>query len=159
MTYLQTQLSSSLSPSAGREEIPVPVRAYFEQRLRNRFYQFILDKFLQAEKSGLTKAKLARKIGKTPDVINRWLGSPNNIQIDTACDLILGISGEELHLSVSSPLNQIRSNYSHFDELCASSSSSGVLGMELQVSKQLGTDVNKFKAMANRKARVSEALT
>jgi hypothetical protein len=135
------------------------VRAYFEQRLRNRVYQFILDKFLQAEKSGLTKAKLARKIGKTPDVVNRWLGSPNNIQIDTACDLILGISGEELHLSASSPLSQIRSNYSHFDELCASSSSAGVMGVDSQVSKLVGTNVNKSKAIANKKAYISEALT
>jgi plasmid maintenance system antidote protein VapI len=97
--------------------IPAAERAYFEQRLRNRLLSLLLSKFVDAQKSGLTKAELARRIGRTPDVINRWLGSPSNLTTDTICDLLLGISGEELIIHHQSPLEQIQTNYSRFDEL------------------------------------------
>jgi hypothetical protein len=84
-------------------------------------YQFILNKFLSEEKKGLTKAKLARRIGKTPDVVNRWLGSPGNLTADTMCDLLLGIAGEEFEPPCSSsPFSPVRSNYSHFEDLRSS---------------------------------------
>jgi hypothetical protein len=121
MTSFQTQLFSELSSGHSGGEISSPVRVYFEQRFRNRMYQFILDKFLSEEKNGLTKAKLARRIGKTPDIINRWLGSPSNLTADTMCDLLLGIAGEEFETPrSSSPFSPIRSNYSHFDDLRSS---------------------------------------
>lgn len=118
MTSFQMQLFSELSSGHGGGEISSPVRAYFEQRFRNKMYQFILDKFLNEEKKGLTKAKLARRIGKTPDVINRWLGSPSNLTADTMCDLLIGITGEEFETPrSSSPFLQSKSNYSHFHDL------------------------------------------
>jgi hypothetical protein len=100
--------------------IPSPVRAYFAQRLRLRIFNFILERFIAAQERGLTKAHLSRRIGKTPDLINRWLGAPSNLTIDTISDLLLGISGEELELSSSSPLNHAQHNYSHFNFLLTS---------------------------------------
>ena len=93
-------------------------RGYFEQRLRNKFHSFLLDKFGEAQEAGLTKAELARRIGKTPDVINRWLGAPSNLTLDTVCDLLLGISGEELFPRTTSPFEYNKTNYSLFDDLC-----------------------------------------
>lgn len=69
------------------------------------------------KKNGLTQAKLARRIGKTADVISRWLGAPSNMTIDTISDLLLGIGPEELELSSSPLLHRSPVNYSHLDEL------------------------------------------
>ena len=124
MTYFQTLLSDSFSPENGDKEIPSAVRAYFGQRLRGRIYQLVLESFLRAEKRGLTKARLARRIGKTPDVVNRWLGSPSNLQIDTLSDLMLGIAAEEVHLTSASPFGQSPHNYSHFAVLSGEASAS-----------------------------------
>lgn len=122
MTFFQTQLFSELSAGPNGGEISLPVRAYFEQRFRNKLYQFILDKFITAQNNDLTKAKLARRVGKTPDVVNRWLGAPGNLTADTACVLLLGISGEEIELGSSSPFHTTKANYSHFSELCSMTS-------------------------------------
>jgi hypothetical protein len=100
--------------------VPSPVRAYFAQRLRIRVFNFILEKFVAAQEQGLTKAHLSRRIGKTPDLINRWLAAPANLTIDTISDLLLGISGEELELHSSSPFNQTQNNYSHYHFLTSS---------------------------------------
>jgi len=86
------------SPSAG-------TRAYFQARTRNKLYDFVLRRFLAEKRNGLTKAVLARRIGRKPEAITRLLGAPGNWTIDTVCDLLLGISGEELLPDARSPLD------------------------------------------------------
>ena len=56
--------------AAGHSGAPIPPAklAYIQQRLRNRMFNFLLEKFLEGQKTGLTKAALARRIGKTPDL-------------------------------------------------------------------------------------------
>jgi hypothetical protein len=117
MTISQTPLLTEIA--AGHQGPPIPshVRAYFAQRLRLRLFNFLLDKFVIAQKDGLTKASLARRIEKTPDLINRWLGASSNLTLDTISDLLLGIAAEELLPEATSPLEQTRNNYSHFNEL------------------------------------------
>jgi hypothetical protein len=118
MSIYQTPLLAEIA--AGHQGPPIPshVRAYFAQRLRLRLFNFLLNKFVSAQKrDGLTKATLARRVEKTPDVINRWLGTPSNLTLDTISDLLLGIAAEELSLDATSPFKQPRNNYSHFDEL------------------------------------------
>jgi hypothetical protein len=84
--------------------IPLEKRAYLHARLRNRIYSFVLKKFMEKEKSeGLTKAELARRIGRKPEIITRLLGAPGNWTLETISDLLVGIAGEELELA-SSPL-------------------------------------------------------
>jgi hypothetical protein len=95
--------------------IPEAKREYFRARLRNTLFNFILRKFLEQEKSGLTKATLARRIGSRPDVISRWLGAPGNLTLDTVSDLLLGISAEELIPTSHSVLNRSPTNYVHAD--------------------------------------------
>ena len=46
----------------------------------------LLEKFLEGQKTGLTKAALARRNGKTPGLVNRWLGAPSNLTLDTISD-------------------------------------------------------------------------
>jgi hypothetical protein len=117
MTIYPTPFLVEIAAGHSGPPIPAPKRAYFQQRLRNRVFYFILEKFTSAQKEGLTKAILARRIGKTPDLINRWLGAPSNLTLDTVSDILLGISAEELELESSSPFAQKPHNYSHFGEL------------------------------------------
>jgi hypothetical protein len=110
MTSSQTQLFAEILAGHSGPEIPGPARAYFEQRLRNRLFKFLVEKFADAQKDGLTQAILARRIGRKPDVVNRWLSSPSNLTVDTLCDLLLGMAGEEFEPRSSSPFSQIKSN-------------------------------------------------
>jgi hypothetical protein len=90
------------------EVIPPGKRAYFQERLRNRLYNLILGEFIH--KKSLSQKSLARRIGKGPDQINRWLSSPGNWTIDTISDLLLGISGSELALSINTVADQLPSH-------------------------------------------------
>ena len=117
MTIYQKQFLSELAAGHDGPAIPPAKRAYFQERLRGRIFDFILGQFLAEEENGLTQAKLARRIGKTADVISRWLGAPSNMTIDTISDLLLGIGPEELELSSSPLLHRSPVNYSHLDEL------------------------------------------
>ncbi len=76
-------------------------RAYFSQRLRNRVRGVLLERFFEAQDFGLTKAELARRIGRPPEMVHRWLASPRNLTLDTMCELLLGISGEEFMLTTA----------------------------------------------------------
>jgi hypothetical protein len=102
--------------AAGHVGPPIPEEklVYFRTRARNRLFHFILSKFVAEQEKGLTKAALARRIGKSPEVINRWLGSPSNLTADSISDLLIGISAEELALNSEPLLNQVPRNYTHW---------------------------------------------
>ena len=109
--------------------IPPETLAYLTARTKNRTYDYILRKFLDKAKSdGLTKAELARRLGKRPEVINRLLGAPGNWGLETVAELLAGIAEEELEPN-SSSLNRPPSNYSFkpwIDELSERRSSSAL---------------------------------
>ena len=117
MTTSQTQFLSEIAAGHSGQPIPEAKRAYFQARLRNRLFNFILGKFSEEQKNGLTKAILARRIGKKPDVVNRWLGSPSNLTLDTLSDLLLGISTEEFTPASETLLNRKPRNYSHWKSI------------------------------------------
>jgi hypothetical protein len=95
--------------------IPLEKRAYFHARVLNSFYQFVLGKFLEEERAGrLTKAELARRIERKPEVISRLLGAPGNWGLETATDLLLGICGEELIPNSSPLVGRACRNYQHW---------------------------------------------
>lgn len=113
----QTPFLTELAAGHSGPPIPLGKRAYFQQRLRIRIFNFLLEKFVQAQPRGLNKNILAKRIGRPPEVINRWLGAPSNLTLDSISDLLLGIASEELEPASSSPLDKVESNYAHFDEL------------------------------------------
>jgi transcriptional regulator with XRE-family HTH domain len=117
MTTYQKQFLNELAAGHDGPRIPASKLAYFQERLRGRIFEFILARFLAEQQNGLTQAKLARRIGKTSDVVNRWLGAPSNLTVDTISDLLIGIGAEEPILSSSSVLNRPPVNYSHLDDL------------------------------------------
>jgi hypothetical protein len=72
---------------------------YYRARLKNRVHQLVLEQFLKLEDGGLSRAELARRIYKRPEIITRLLGSPGNWTLDTLSDLMLAM-GYEPALSV-----------------------------------------------------------
>jgi hypothetical protein len=82
--------------------IPLGDLAYFRGRLSNRIHELVLSEFAEQERKNKTsRADLARRIGRKPEQITRWLGSPGNWTLDTISDLLLGM-GLELGLSIKS---------------------------------------------------------
>lgn len=116
MSTFQTRLMSEIQAGHDGPPIPEAKLVYFQERLKNRFFEFVISRFLQQQKRGLTKAKLARRIGKKPEVVNRLLSAPSNLTLDTASDLLLGLDAEELEMNASSLLNRAPVNYSHLAE-------------------------------------------
>lgn len=112
--YLRERLLSELAPG---QEISPGIRAYFGQRLRNRVFALVLSRFAEAQARGLKKAQLARRIGKRPEVVGRLLASPGNWTLETASDLLLGISGEEIFVETATVERHPPANYSPEDLL------------------------------------------
>jgi len=84
-----------LSETLAAEVIPEPKLAYFRARLSNRLHELVLATFLRAEKQdGLTRAELAKRVGRGPEQISRWFASPGNWEIATVSDLLLGMGYE-----------------------------------------------------------------
>jgi hypothetical protein len=73
------------------------------ERNRGHVYNIVIEEF---ERSGINQATLASRLGKAPEVISRWLGTPSNWTLDTFSDLLFAISGAELQYTVSYPLGQ-----------------------------------------------------
>lgn len=95
------QLQSEISGDGPISEASL---SYLEQRALSQFYDYVMARFEAEEsKSNLTKARLARRIQRGQDQVNRLLASPGNWTIATVARLLAGISGEEPVLS-SGPL-------------------------------------------------------
>jgi len=97
----------------------VGTRAYFQARLKNRLHDLVLRKFQEAERSqSLTRAELARRIGKRPEVLTRLLGAPGNWTLDTVSDLLLGIAEYELDATATSVAGKAvrNSGYEHLSK-------------------------------------------
>jgi hypothetical protein len=77
------------------ERIPEGKLAYFRARLRTRLHDLVLSEFARLALSDqITRAELAERIGRQPEQITRWLGSPGNWTLDTLSDLALGMGAE-----------------------------------------------------------------
>jgi hypothetical protein len=97
-----SQRKSILSEVLSGEPIPRRTLVYFRRRLANRLHSLALEQFakLEAEKK-INRADLARRIGREPAQITRWLGGgQQNWTTETTSDLLLGM-GFELSLGVS----------------------------------------------------------
>lgn len=88
----QTQFLSEVIDS---ETISPGTQAYLEVRAQNKFYDYVIKKFREKERHGFTTADLARRIGRRPEVVTRWLSAPRNWTISTLSLLLVGICAEE----------------------------------------------------------------
>jgi hypothetical protein len=112
----QTQLLKELSAGADGEPISNSKLVYLQERLRGRFFDYLLSKFEEASASGLNQRKLAKRIRKSPEVINRWLSAPANLTLESISDLFAGIAAEEPEFSSSSLLGRPKINLFHLDD-------------------------------------------
>ena len=90
------------------EKIPDWTVSYFRQRNKNRVHSLILS---ELKKAGVSQAELARRLGKKPDVICRWIGAAGNWTLDTVSDLLFAINGNEVDYSTCDPFHKIIRNY------------------------------------------------
>ena len=87
MTISQEQLTTALS----QPEIERFWLGYFQEELRSTIHEQLLEMFEHANARGLSRADLARKIGRRPEQVTRWLSAPANIESDTISDISLGM--------------------------------------------------------------------
>lgn len=99
---MTTSQTSFLSEILSGQPIPIGKLAYFRARLSNKIHELVLSEFMRLEQENkITKAELARRIGRKPEQVTRWLGAPGNWTSETFSDLLLGM-GCEPALAVSS---------------------------------------------------------
>jgi hypothetical protein len=98
---VNTSLAAS-TPTLDAAALTVGDFAYFRRRLRNRLYSLVITEF---ERSGITRAELARRMRRKPEIITRWLSGPGNYKLDTISDLFLAISASELSTDAVVRLN------------------------------------------------------
>ena len=92
---------SALKEIKGDDPIPESEKAYFSERLRNRIFNLVADEYArQHDKGQISQVGIARKLAKSPVVINRLLAAPGNWTLSTISDLMLAISAAELDIGV-----------------------------------------------------------
>ena len=106
---MTTSQTSSLSKPTGSEKVPASTFVYMQTRLRRRIHSLILKEFAE---SGLSQADLARRLGKKPDVVSRWLAAPANLRLSTLSDLLFAIKGGEIVDEMHYPLELAARNSS-----------------------------------------------
>jgi len=92
-----------LSKPTGREKIPEGTLAYLKTRNRLKAFSYIWG---ELEKSGLSKAELADRLGKGTDRIAHLLGAPGNWTLDTLTELAFAICAATVDYKSSFPLDK-----------------------------------------------------
>jgi hypothetical protein len=147
VTYSQT---STLVEPSGEDRVPDGSVGYFAARNRRKIYSTVIKEF---KDSGLSQIQLAKRLGKRPEVICRWLSGPGNWGLDTVSLLLFGISGGELAYTVAHPLRQSPRNYKTPEWLDRTSAANTETGMVVTVdvngkeslSTQSGTEYSPAK--------------
>ena len=114
-TFRKTPVKSEIS---GDNPLSDYALGYLNERVRNSFYDYVLRRFHEAaEREGLTKAKLARRLRIAPARVTRLLGAPGNWTLDTVSELLIGICREELRPQSESYLERAPRNFQSTDLL------------------------------------------
>ena len=101
-----------LSEVLNGDKIPLGTLSYFRERFRDRLYDLVMEEFLkQGAEGGLTRADVARRIGRRPEQITRWFGAPGNWTLETVSDLLLAVAKSEPNVTLLSLEGRAVRNY------------------------------------------------
>jgi len=103
---------STLSPPAPGARVPNVTFSYINARNRRRAFGLLMREF---RKSGITRAELAIRTGKSKAQISRLLGQPRNLTMDTLGELLFAISGKELDYGGADPFKHQVCQHDHHD--------------------------------------------
>ena len=107
-----SQRKPFLSEVLNGDKIPPGTLSYFRERFRDRLYDLVMEEFLrQGAASGLTRADVARRIGRRPEQITRWFGAPGNWTLETVSDLLLAVAKSEPNVTLFSLEGRAVRNY------------------------------------------------
>jgi hypothetical protein len=110
--------TSSTATTLSDEPISPGDLAYERERLRNLVHESVLKRFLEASKRPeVSRAIMARRLGKRPEQITRWLGAPGNWTIDTICDLMIAMDMDPADLINQSSAGLSRSTPELVEEM------------------------------------------
>jgi transcriptional regulator with XRE-family HTH domain len=92
VTFSQAPYQQAISKN---EPISKRELGYYRQRLLHTVFEKIITAFAErAEKNGLTKARVAKLLGKDPGQLNRTLSMPSNMTLEMLADLALAMGCE-----------------------------------------------------------------
>jgi hypothetical protein len=85
------------------ERVPADTRDYLRARAKRHAYDLVMRELKAA---GITRAELARRLGKGADRISKILGGPANWTIITLADLLFAINGGVPKYTIDFPLRK-----------------------------------------------------
>ena len=87
---------------------------YYRKRFKNRIFARLASFFAEeAEKTGITKKDIARRLEKDPAQISRWLSGPSNLTLETISDLLLALDAEADPPPIVRFKDRPQPNYAH----------------------------------------------
>ena len=99
--------SSILVEPQGDERVSAKTLAYVSEAARDQLYDLVVRTCIE---TGVSKAVLAKRLGKDPAQISRLLGAPGNWTIDTCAELLFAINGSLLDVGSYLPTRKAPSN-------------------------------------------------
>lgn len=98
-TSLETSSIFELYDTKGR--IRDECLGYFTAKAQAEAHQEILKRFLECQRTGISKSVIAQRLGKRPEQVTRWIATPGNWTIETYAQLMLALDGIALFDSMS----------------------------------------------------------
>jgi hypothetical protein len=105
---MRTSRDSWLTKPQGDEKISEGTFGYLTARVRQRAYDIAVREF---KKSGITQAMLARRWGKDPAIVSRFLARPGNWEIDTYTEALFAINGAIPALNAEHPTKRATAQF------------------------------------------------
>jgi hypothetical protein len=99
-----TSQSRTLLSNHTVEPIPVGTLGYMRARAKRRVFTILLTAF---EKSGMTRAQLARRLEMDKSLLSRYLGKPANWEFETLCDFFFAITGDPLKWIMQGEIDEL----------------------------------------------------
>ena len=102
-----SQTHSFLAKPTGEERVSKRALGYVAQAAKDDLFDLVTRAYVE---SGISKATLAKRLGKDPAQITRLLGASGNWTLDTCAELLFAIRGSTLRFQEFWPLEGHASN-------------------------------------------------